>query len=162
MREFILLCFCFYSLDSSHAANTKEVGFEQVCETRVAKSGSTKLVCGKGNIVWIVLETSVFKKATGRKANRSETSSNVRVSIKVDGVSVFVPKSVYSDLSEVDEARLSVRKGTGVLNLARGDTSESTTTMITFDQERVLERFVFGANQSELLEHTNYYSVILP
>ena len=60
----------------------------------------------------------------------------------IAGKSVFIPRSVFADLSDVNDAKLIMQKGAYVLLLTGGDASESYIVKIGFNSQRVTYRSV--------------------
>jgi len=60
--------------------------------------------------------------------------------IEVAEKPVFVPRSVFADLADVNDAKLVMQKGAYVLLLTGGDASESYIVKIMFNSQRVTYR----------------------
>jgi hypothetical protein len=77
--------------------------------------------------------------------------------ITIGGKSVFIPRSVFADLSDVNDAKVIMQKGAYVLLLTGGDASESYIVKIVFDSQRVIYRSVTsGEFQQHPLQETFY------
>jgi len=72
------------------------------------------------------------------------------VEIEVAGEPLFVPRSAFSDLSDLSTAKVSVNKGKYALTLVGGDASESYVVKIVFSRKRVTYR---SLTSSEFPEH---------
>lgn len=80
------------------------------------------------------------------------------VNITVDGRSIFVPRSVFSDLAWVGSVRLRSEKSKFLLIFLCGDASESFEVAVVFDRDRVRTRYLYDSGASgRLLERTTYY-----
>jgi hypothetical protein len=83
-----------------------------------------------------------------------------RIEITVDGNSLFVPRSAFSDLADLNRAEISVGKDGSTLRLEGGDGSESLIVKIEFDATQVKRRTVEGGESGgELSEETRYHAV---
>lgn len=83
-----------------------------------------------------------------------------RLNISVDGRNIFVPRSVFADLSDLSRASLTENEGVFTLKIAAGDASEAYTAVIKFNSKRVMERSVTDpTNTDEVLQQTKYFEV---
>jgi len=79
--------------------------------------------------------------------------------ITVNGRALFVPRSVYSDLSEVRSAELTVSKLDGQLTVRGGDASESYFVRIDFNAQALLSRSLYSSlTPSAPMQQTRYFS----
>jgi hypothetical protein len=84
------------------------------------------------------------------------------MNISVDGQSVAVPRSVFTDLLDPSNASIRLEKGAFVLDLAGGDASNAYLIRVYFDATKVTRRTVYSAlipNKSA--EDTHYYMHVL-
>jgi hypothetical protein len=78
--------------------------------------------------------------------------------ITAAGERVFVPRSVFADLADVNDASLSLQKSSYVLLLTGGDASETYTVKILFNRKRVTFRSVTNGEFPEHpLQETIYH-----
>lgn len=78
--------------------------------------------------------------------------------IAVAGEPVFVPRSVFADLADVNDAKLVIRKGGYVLFLTGGDASESYVLKVVFNRKRVTFRsLTSGEFPDHPLQETIYH-----
>lgn len=111
-------------------------------------------------------EVNIGKASDGwpEKRNNSCTYSRYPCSlvddieISVNGKIIFVPRSVFTDISDLNTMVFSTKGKLFTLILKGGDASESYTVEITFDKNRVLKRRCFDAfDPNEVVQETNYY-----
>jgi hypothetical protein len=80
------------------------------------------------------------------------------VEIRVAGESVFVPRSAFADMADVNDAKLTVEKGDYTLLLTGGDASESYIVKILFNRQRVTYRsLTSGEFPEHPLQETVYH-----
>ncbi len=85
-----------------------------------------------------------------------------RIEITVDEISLFIPRSVFCDLSDLVNAKIEGANGGAILTLYGGDASESYIVKIQFGKNGVRRRSFFSAMQpDQLLQETIYYKRIL-
>jgi hypothetical protein len=81
-----------------------------------------------------------------------------KISISVNGVNLFVPRSIYGDLYEPNEAHIGSEKHLTYLEITGGDGSESYFVRIYFDKKQVKRRIVFSSMiPDKPLEETTYW-----
>lgn len=81
------------------------------------------------------------------------------IEISVAGAPVFVPRSVFADLADVNNAELAMEKGRYVLTLIGGDASESYIVKIVFNRTRITYRsLTSGEFPEHPLQETIYHS----
>jgi len=80
--------------------------------------------------------------------------SNLKIWVR--GRRIFVPRSVFADITDVGNMSLSTERGLSVLTLDGGDASESYTLKVFFNANRVKKREVYGGEGGKLSEETNY------
>jgi hypothetical protein len=82
------------------------------------------------------------------------------IEIMVSGKLIVVPRSVFSDLADLNMGELKVAQKESTLTLVSGDASESHIIKIEFDAARVKRRVVSsGMAQNQPLQETNYHLV---
>ena len=80
------------------------------------------------------------------------------IEIKVNGVSLFVPRSVFSDLADVTSATVRANANGFLLKLTGGDASESYFLSIYFTGRAITERRLYSnLDSSKPLQVTKYY-----
>jgi hypothetical protein len=80
-----------------------------------------------------------------------------RLDIIVNGVSLFVPRSAFCDLADLNNAVVTVGKGGGLLRLEGGDGAEGFIVNIEFDSSHVKHRtLASGESAGQLLQDTRY------
>lgn len=85
-----------------------------------------------------------------------------RIEISVNGNRIFVPRSVYSDLADLNNGEIQLRKAGAVLRLGGGDGSEGYIVTIEFDTDRVKRRIVApGMSPKSVMEETKYNGVVM-
>ena len=78
--------------------------------------------------------------------------------IKVNGVSLFVPRSVFSDLADVASATVRGNPNGFLLKLSGGDASETYVLSIYFTRRTITERRLYSdLESSKPLQVTKYY-----
>jgi hypothetical protein len=83
-----------------------------------------------------------------------------RLTISVDGRNIFVPRSVFADLSDLNRAHLTENEGVFTLKITAGDASEAYAVVIKFNGKRVMERSITDpVNTDEVLEQTKYFEI---
>lgn len=80
--------------------------------------------------------------------------SNLQIWVK--GTSLFVPKSVFADCTDVDNIGIASEAGGYVLTLNGGDASEAYSVKVFFTANRVTRREVYDGESNSLLESTTY------
>ena len=84
-----------------------------------------------------------------------------RIDIKVNETSIFVPRSVYSDLADINKAKLVAGPNSYILILHGGDASESYKVVINFTRERIISREVWSEEAGKKTQETKYFRVVL-
>jgi hypothetical protein len=81
-----------------------------------------------------------------------------RLIISVDGKNIFVPRSLFADLSDLNKAHLTEKEGLFILNITAGDASEAYSAVIKFNNKRIIERSKTDPkNADEVIELTKYF-----
>lgn len=84
------------------------------------------------------------------------------VAIRIGDASIFVPRSVFSDLSDVTRARITTAGDEASLSLFGGDASESYIVRILFNSTRVERRTLSSRTEpNSPLQETKYYQQIV-
>lgn len=85
-----------------------------------------------------------------------------RVDITVNGNALFIPRSAFCDLADLNIATINVSEKRSVLMLYGGDASESYSVEIEFDATQVRRRTLSsGELPNEPLQETIYHVVVL-
>lgn len=137
--------------------------------TPIAPQGETRLEAGPAQSKVRVRITTYEAGANEPAARRlrlltgtSRVSGVQEIAIQVGSKSLFVPLSVFCDLTNLREGRLRADPKASILTLAGGDASESYVVTIEFDGERVKRRTLASSLvPKSLLEDTRYYTVVL-
>jgi len=84
------------------------------------------------------------------------------IDISVNDSSLFVPRSVFCALADLNTAGIKIRKGQATLTLTGGDAGESYIVTIVFDSEMVRSRVLAsGLAPDQALEKTKYHRVVI-
>lgn len=85
-----------------------------------------------------------------------------RIDITVNGNKLFVPRSAFCDLADLNDAEVKADEKGSILRLGGGDASESYVAKIEFDATRVKRRtLASGTEQNQPLQETVYYVVVV-
>jgi hypothetical protein len=141
-------------------------------QTRASKinpNGETTVsaVIAKAKLV-AIFQTSIVEVSNDDKIPRLPQCTYSRVpcvivrqlKIFVNDVEVFVPRSVYADIGDLQSAEFSQKDGLYTLTLTGGDASESYISRITFDKQMRERRLYSAGNQTRALETTRYHEVV--
>ena len=82
------------------------------------------------------------------------------INISVNGKSLFVPRSVFSDLADLSRGEIRANKDSATLILDGGDASESYILKVSFNAEHVKSRTIVAGEFDEVLETTSYFQVV--
>jgi hypothetical protein len=142
--------------------------------TPIASSGQTiiKKSSGTFNVRAVIKmhEVDIGKPSTERpdKIRTNCTYSRYPCSlvdyidITANGKPVFVNRSVFADLADLNRAEIKIDGQKAILIIEAGDASESYVLKILFDAERVIKREMFdGESGNSKSQETNYYQVTL-
>ena len=167
MRQRYIFAFLGLVLASGYA-------FAGQAPTPVAPQGETRVVSTLGHWpVEVVLKThevQIGKPSDPRPdiINSSCTYSRYPcsvvdlINIKVNSNPIFVPRSVFCDLADLDTAEMGASGKGVVLTLTGGDASEAYVVKIWFDAEAVKRRILWSAIEpKQPLEETVYHMVSL-
>jgi hypothetical protein len=84
------------------------------------------------------------------------------IDIAVNDKSLFVPRSTFCDISDLNTAEIKIEQNKSILTLTGGDASEAYIVKIEFDAERIKRRSIASLlSPNEPLEETTYYEVIV-
>ncbi len=82
------------------------------------------------------------------------------IAMTVNEATLFVPRSVFFDLADVNIAWLKTAGHGWVLALVGGDASESYGLTIEFDAQHISRRTLKDGESGQKLQETNYYQVV--
>lgn len=77
--------------------------------------------------------------------------------IAVDGKPLFIYRSVYADLADVNRVSLQQKNGQFTLTLEGGDASESYRAEILFTSKLILKRIITNSESGEVAQETRYF-----
>jgi hypothetical protein len=80
------------------------------------------------------------------------------MSFSVNVKDIFVPRSVFSDLSDIESSSLSGYDNNFTLSLACGDASEASVVLIEFNKMRILKRIIEMPGSHYVLQNTTYFA----
>jgi hypothetical protein len=137
----------------------------------VAPQGETELVTKLGSLN-VQARIRAHQVETGQKQStdgnlactysRSPCSVVDQLSISVNGKSLFIPKSLFLDVADINRMEAKRRGGDLYLMVHGGDASESYNLKIIFDGERIKQRILASAlSPDEILQETTYYRQVL-
>lgn len=101
------------------------------------------------------------KKKSGCTYSRFPCSVVDGIDLFVDGKSLFVARSVFSDLSDLGHATLNADGSKATLTMRGGDASEAYTVTIVFDHEKVLRRAVYSSLSPDAPSQETVYNTIV-
>ena len=140
----------------------------------VASQGETFVTTAAGKlnvqVKIITHEVHIGKPSDGRPSviqsnctySKYPCSIVERVEITVDNNPLFIPRSVFSDLADLNSAEVKANDNGVVLTLYGGDASESYIVKIAFDAEKVKSRILSSAmSPDQPLQETTYYVQVL-
>jgi len=79
------------------------------------------------------------------------------IEIEVDGNELFVPRSVFADLSDVTDIQLSALGKQMLLTLKGGDASEAYAVKVLFSKDQIVKRRLYSALQEPPVQETTYF-----
>ncbi|MFZ5503512.1 MAG: hypothetical protein ACOY3V_08330 [Pseudomonadota bacterium] len=143
--------------------------------TSVVSKGETRLMFTAGHLSALVRitthEMQIGKASDHRSAvvqsnctySRHPCSIVDRIDITVNGNPLFIPRSVFCGLADLNRADVKVDEERLILTLYGGDASESFIAKIEFDEARVMRRTILvnGNSGFEPSQETVYHTVIL-
>lgn len=161
----VLSCLCILLTVQSQAESRQKT-------TRVASKGETTLTATSGTTtIKVTIYTHELRTWSRDRSNPRQPDSccvdnrnpcSVVDSIRIikNANPVFVFRSVYADLGDLNDAELTIGKQVSTLTLSVGDGAEGYFVKIEFDDESVRHRTVAGATDfSEPSEQTVYHMV---
>lgn len=141
--------------------------------TSVASRGETLVAATAGKLTVRVKikthEMQIGKPSDGRPAviqsnctySKYPCSSVDRVDIIVNGNPLFVPRSVFCDLADLNKAEIRASEKGSILTLYGGDASEGYIVKIEFDGTQVKRRTLSsGTLPNKPLQETIYHMVV--
>ena len=169
VKRLCAIVVCLLGLGAS--ATSYSQGEEK--ETPVDSHGVTIISVGTGKVKVHVKvmthEVDIGKPSDPRPAeitsnctySRYPCSIVDRIAIQVGDSQVFVPRSVFADLADVNAGEITTGKsGNWTLTLNAGDASESLRVSILFDATHVMRRTVRSTSDPDPpLQVTNYHIV---
>ena len=139
---------------------------------RVAAQGETKITATLGGtrvaVQFFTHKVDIGKPSDEPPKRRMSSCTYSRipcsltdaVEISVAGHPVFVPRSAFADLADINGAELHlIAPGRFRLALTGGDASEAYEANIVFDRHRVRERTVTASEAQMVAEKTVYFDV---
>jgi hypothetical protein len=140
-----------------------------VAQTRISSKGETLITSHIGTAQLQVkirtheiqngtADNPVMPPDTACTMSRIPCSAVDALELTVAGKSIFVPRSVFADLADVNDAKLVVQKNTCELLLTGGDASESYIVKVVFNRQRVTYRsLTSGEFPEHPLQETVYH-----
>jgi len=83
------------------------------------------------------------------------------IDITVNGKPIIVPRSVFSDLADLNDGEIRIGRKESVLTITGGDASESYIAKIRFNSKRVTGLYLFDGESGKKLQETTYYQVVV-
>jgi hypothetical protein len=162
-NAFMLALFCLL-LEAAHAQPPQQ-------HATIAPSGDTLIEAASGESrvrikirtrviqEWRADEHSPYSRDSSCTGGRTPCSVVDVIEITANSVPIFVPRSVFCDLGDVNTADLSMGPKSFSLTLIGGDASESYVVKIEFNAKRVIRRMLFNpALPDKPVEETVYYT----
>ncbi len=141
--------------------------------TPIATSGQTIIEASLFKLkVKVTVKTHIVQigKPSDKRPDRATSSctySKYPCSI-VDGIDItvnrnpiVVPRTVFCDLSDLNNATINEEGKKMLLKLTGGDASESYIVKIEFDAQRVRKRSLLSGESKGLLQETTYHQVMI-
>ena len=139
-----------------------------VAQVSVNPKGETVISSGfKTGTVQVKIRTHELPNGTGDKpvkpSGSSCTMSRIpcsavdEVGITVAGEPLFVPRSAFADLADINNAKLATEHEKYLLILVGGDASESYVVKIEFDRKHITYRSLTSGEFPERLLQETYY-----
>ena len=136
--------------------------------SKMNPAGETAVSASLGKVkLHAVFNTSIVKINTDDKIPQFPQCTYSRfpcvvvqqLRLSVNDVRIFVPRSAYADLGDIQSAEFSNKAGRFILTIKGGDASESYIAQIVFSK-RLQERRLYSAEDPiHPLEVTHYYDV---
>jgi hypothetical protein len=142
--------------------------------TKIASQGETSVVATSGQFS-VRVKVHTHKVVIGKPSDKRPAISHSSCTYSkypcslVDGIDIsvganalFIPRSVFCDLADLNVAKISVKGSNATLILYGGDASESYTVSIEFDSAGIKRRVLASAmSPDQPLEETTYHSQVL-
>lgn len=164
-RVFLRLLMTIFLASSAYSAEPLTDG-----QIKVASRGVTDLVATLSkNMISIKISTHEVdigkssdawpqKRLTSCTYSHFPCSLVDYIEISVNGNNIFVPRSVYADVSDVVTASLHQKKnGQFLMIMHCGDASESYTVEIAFDKNSIRQREFKSNLNRQILQRTTYF-----
>jgi|SRR6185437_2489374 len=162
----ILACLCI-------ALATMNVAQADQASTKVAPEGETLVETGAGkSTVQVKIKTHEMQIGKPSDPRPAVIESNCtyskypcsivdQIGITVEGNPLFVPRSAFADLADLNRAEIKAAKNGWVLTLDGGDASEGYIVKIDFDATRIkLRTMSSGTLPNKPLQETIYHLVV--
>jgi hypothetical protein len=150
------------------------ISYADQSTTRVASRGETLVVATAGKLsVQVKIKTheiQIGKPSDPRPVliessctySRYPCSVVDRIDITVNGKPLFVPRSAFCDLADLNDAQIELSKKGSILTLGGGDASETYVAKIEFDATSVKRRTLSSSlEQNRPLQETIYHVVVM-
>lgn len=163
--------FCIYLIPVVLASQALAGNAERI--TFVSSSGETNISREfkkyRVNVKISTSEVEIGKPSDGLPEIRNNSCTYSRypcslvdqIDIKINETPIFVPRSVYSDLADINMAKLVAGTKSYILTLDGGDASESYKAVIKFNRERIISREVWSGEAGKKTQETRYFRVVL-
>jgi len=166
IKRFVVCALISLFLSAAWGQNQKR-GPQAGRETTVARSGGSSLDTEiNGALVQILItqyQIDIGKKEeppAERKNNCTYSSfpcsQMSSLHIRVKGISLFVPRSVFADCADVGSMRLALEGEDYVLTLTGGDASEAYSVKVFFNANQVKKREVYDLESGSMRQSTTY------
>ncbi len=140
-------------------------------DTHVTSSGETALALGSKNSgVRVTISTHEVQNGIPSKPVKPKHSSCTMsrhpcsvvdsIVVTANGKKLFIPRSVFCDLADVNTASLKTAEHGWVLALVGGDASESYGLTIEFDAQHISRRTLTDGESGQKLQETKYYQAV--
>jgi hypothetical protein len=149
------------------SGQSQKRGSEARMETTVARDGGSSLGT-EINGIPVQIAIAQYQIDIGKKEEPpAERKNNCTYSsfpcsqvsslrIRVKGISLFVPRSVFADCADVGNMRLALEGGDYVLTLTGGDASEAYSVKVFFNANQVKKREVYDLESGSMRQSTTY------
>jgi hypothetical protein len=149
------------------------IAYADPASVSVKPRGDTELAVTVGKLTALVRikthEMQIGKPSEGRPEviqsnctySKYPCSIVDRIDIFVNGTALFVPRSAFCDLADLNRAEIHIDEKGSKLMLAGGDGAEGFVVKIEFDATRVKRRTLAGGESGgQLSEDTTYHVVV--
>jgi len=145
-----------------------QIGEPQGQSSKVASSGLTRVTATLGkaraealfrtSVVEVSVSGEERRKFVQCTYSRLPCSLTENVQVLLAGKEVFIPRSAYSDLGDISAAEFGVVNSSIILTIKGGDASEAYIAVLTFNEQRLIERRLYsGEDAKHPLEISHYY-----